>query len=176
MAYVPQPVIAADGNGDIHTVTLFQSIGDRKHIRSDTCPDVERMTGYSRNGQPKNRSIDDIVDIDEIPGFLSVLENIDSVAVLDAGGEDGEYASVGIGKRLPGAIDILITERDGFDAETFADHVHQLPLHLLGDAVDGPRMDCGIFGGSYELERLAASRIFYLEIAVAMVSSGRSSG
>lgn len=74
MAYVSQPVIAADGNGYVHTVTLFQSIGDRKHIRSDTCPDVERMTGYSRDGQPKNRSIDNIVDIDEISGFLSVLE------------------------------------------------------------------------------------------------------
>ena len=113
MTDIAEPIVTRNCHGNVDTIIFLQCIGHRQNIGRHPRSNIEGVARYPFSLQAENRGVRHIVDIDEVARFASVLENIDSVSVLDAGGEDRQNARIGIAQRLARAVHVLVTERYG---------------------------------------------------------------
>lgn len=136
MPDIPQPIVSADAYRHFGPVLLDQSIGHGQHVGRHASPHIKGVPVRGFFFEPEDGGIYNIVNIDKIPRFSPVLKDVDRVAVLDPGREDGEYSGIRIGERLARPVDVLVPVRDGCDPDGRADAHHELFLHLFGDPVD----------------------------------------
>ena len=165
MTDIAEPIVTRNCHGNVDTIIFLQCIGHRQNIGRHPRSDIEGVPRYPFSLQAENRGVRHIVDIDEVARFASVLENIDSVSVLDTGGEDRQNARIGIAQRLARAVHVLVTKRYGLHSDTLANQMDELPLYLLGDSVHRIGMDRRVFRRRDQAQRFRTLRIFYLEIA-----------
>ena len=146
MADIAQPIVPADRERDLGAVLVDQCARDRHDVGRHARADIECLAVGRGLFQTEDRRVGHIVDIDEIARLAAVLEDIDSVSVFNPGREDGQDARVRVRQRLAGSVDVLIAEGNRGDANRGTDGHHELFLHLLGDAVDGRRVNRRVFG------------------------------
>ena len=94
-----------------------------------------RRLGLERQQDPAH----DVAHVDEVARLLAVLEDHRRAAVEQARGEDRGHAGVGVGQRLPRAVDVEEAQRHRRDAVGGAGDQAQLLVVALGDRVDRGR-------------------------------------
>src|SRR5205085_220690 len=78
----------------------------------DAAADVEYAADRFGLFEGEQEGLRYIVDMDEIPPLIAILEDHRRLAIQQSRGKDGEHAGIGIGQRLSRTVDIEEPERD----------------------------------------------------------------
>jgi hypothetical protein len=113
-----------------------QQLGDLGHRPMLATADVEDAAGSLGPLQRQDEGAGDIRDMHEVAPLLAVLEDHRWLAVVQARGEDRQYAGVGVRQRLARPVHIPQPQRNTLHPIGGRQGQGQAFLHVFGDGVD----------------------------------------
>ena len=97
--------------------------------------DIDNFVICSIQFQGSDRGFNGIFNIDEISTRQTIFENINIFSIYNLSGENRQYSSIGIQKRLSHSVNILITQYYKIKRNGFADVFYHFFLLQFCDAV-----------------------------------------
>src|SRR3546814_12173308 len=112
VADVAWPESTRDAGASANAYFFLQQVNNFRHGMTIARPHVDNVVGGCRHVQRHSKRLGHIVDVDEVPAFLAILEDVNIATLLERVGKDRQDAGIGITKRLPRTVDVLQTEGD----------------------------------------------------------------
>ena len=107
----------------------------------------------------------DVVDVHEVAHLPAVLEDLGRLAALERGAEHRRHPRVGRVARHPGAVDVVVAQRQGRGAGLAHPGDGVVLLGDLAGGVAGARLEARVLVDQRPGQRLAADRAGVLEAA-----------
>ena len=139
MADVARAKLVHDLRCDLLAEPARDHLGDLADRGRPAGADVQRPPVGAAVSQRESAAACDIAHVDEVARLAPILEDERRAVVQQARREDRSDARVGIGERLPFAVDVEEPERNRGNPVGGADGEHHLLVVALADRVDGGR-------------------------------------
>src|SRR3546814_2691095 len=94
VADVAWPESTRDAGASANAYFFLQQVNNFRHGMTIARPHVDNVVGGCRHVQRHSKRLGHIVDVDEVPAFLAILEDVNIATLLERVGKDRQDAGI----------------------------------------------------------------------------------